>query len=261
MTADAERAALLAEQAAGALFSARASLSEAADALDEVGVGLRRAEDDLRELSDPATLVRHGEEPERQLREAGGLADGVDERFRRGRLGLNEVRDHLDQGDRSLRAGRRFLTELEQLPGQQDGVAAGLRTRVEGLDRAVRDAREGVEEADRRLGSARNTLEPLVYASGGIDDRARTAAWIDAVQAAATNDVMAVQRRLTGLHEDLGAAQPQVTVAARQGADLATTTRAALNPTPATHSHPAGASATQLRPRPAGAEQGADLDR
>jgi hypothetical protein len=228
-----EQAAQLAEQAANALAEARRSLGVAADVTDEVDKVLRRSENGIDELPAHARLMRETEDPQLRLRNAYRAAEVIEQRLRDGQAGLGDVREHLDQGARALDAGRQILTELERLPGQQGEATDHLRSRLDGLGRAVRDAGEGVEEAGKRLAAARRNIEPLIYAPGHIDDPHRTATVIGDTGANVQNDVMAVRRRLAGLREDFDAAGPNATAAARQSADLAVAARAAMNPTPA----------------------------
>jgi chromosome segregation ATPase len=262
MSTQNEQAALLAEQAANALAAARTSLGLAADVTDEVDNVLRRSENDIYELPAQARLVRDNEDPQRHLRIAQGAAEEIEQRLRNGQAGLVEVRDHLDQGARALDAGRQILTELEQLPGQQGEATDRLRSRLDGLGRAVRDAGEGVEAAGRRLADARLNIEPLIYQSRQIDDPHRTAAVIGDAGANVQNDVMVVQRRLAGLREDFEAARPNATAAAQQSAELAMAARAAMNPTPASAQRgSAGSSEMDLRRRSAGPAQGPNVER
>jgi hypothetical protein len=262
MSTQNEQAALLAEQAANALAAARTSLIFAAEATDNVDSILRRTENDIYELPTQARLVRDTDEPQRHLRNAQGAADEIERRIRNGQAGLVDVRDHLDQGDRALNAGRQILTELEQLPGQQGEATDRLRSRLDGLGRAVRDAGEGVEEAGKRLAAARRNIEPLIYQSSHIDDPRRTAAVINEAGVSVENDVMAVHRRLAGLRDDFDAARPNATAAAQQSAELAMAARAAMNPTPASvKSGPAGSSEMDLRRRKAEPAQGPDRER
>jgi chromosome segregation ATPase len=249
-----EQAALLAEQAANALAAARTSLSIAADVTDEVDSVLRRSENDIYELPTQARLVRDTDDPQRHLRNAQGAAEDIERRLRNGQAGLVDVRDHLDQGARALDAGRQILTELEQLPGQQGEATDRLRSRLDGLGRAVRDAGEGVEEAGKRLAAARSNIEPLIYQSTRIDDPHRTAAVIGDAGANVQNDVMAVQRRLAGLRQGFDAARPEATAAAQQSADLAMAARAAMNPTPASAQR-RSAGSSEMDPRRRNAEQ------
>jgi hypothetical protein len=228
-----EQAALLAEQAASALAAARRSLGLAADVTDEVDKVLKRSENGIDELPDHARLMRETNNPQWSLLNANRAAEVIEQRLRVGQSGIADVRDHLDQGARALDAGRQFLTELEQLPGQQGKELDRLRFRLDGLGRAVRDAGEGVDEAGKRIAAARRNIEPLIYPPNHIDDRHRTAAMIGNTGANVQNDVMAVRSRLAGLREDFDLTQPNATVAAWQSAELATAARAAMNPTPA----------------------------
>jgi hypothetical protein len=257
-----EQAALLAEQAANALAAARTSLGFAAEATDEVDSVLRRSENDVYELATQAELVRKTDDPQRHLRNAQGAANDIDWRIGNGQTGLAEVREHLDQGARALNAGRQFLTELEQLPGQRGEATNLLRSRLDGLGGAVREAGEGVEDAGRRLAAARRNIEPLIYQSRHIDDPGRTAAVIGDAGANVQHDMRVVQGGLAGLREGFEVAQPNATAAAQQSADLARAAKAAMNPTPTSAQRDSTAfSETDLRRRNAGRAQGADLDR
>jgi chromosome segregation ATPase len=262
MSTQNEQAALLAEQAANALAAARTSLSIAADVTDEVDSVLRRSENDIYELPTQARLVRDTDDPQRHLRNAQGAAEEIERRLRNGQAGLVDVRDHLDQGARALDAGRQILTELEQLPGQQGEATDRLRSRLDGLGRAVRDAGEGVEQAGKRLAAARRNIEPLIYQTSRIDDPHRTAAVIGDAGANVQNDVMAVQRRLAGLREDFDTARPNTAAAAQQGAELAMVVRAATNPATASPQRGStGSSEMDLRRRNAGPAQGLNVER
>jgi hypothetical protein len=257
-----EQAALLAEQAANALAAARTSLSIAADITDEVDSALGRSENDISELPTQAKLVRDADEPGPYLRNAQGAADAIDRRIRDGQAGLAEVRDHVDQGARALNAGRQFLTELEQLPGQRGEATKLLRSRLDSLGGAVQKAGEGVEDAGRRLAAARRNIEPLIYQSRHIDDPGRTAAVIGDAGANVKNDMRVVQGGLAGLREGLEAARPNATAAAQQSADLARAASAAMNPTPTSAQRGSAASSElDLRRRNAGPAQGGHLDR
>jgi chromosome segregation ATPase len=160
MSTQNEQAALLAEQAAHALAAARKSFINAADVADDVDSDLRRCENEIYELPNQAMLaLRNTDKSERHLRIANEAADGIELRVRHGQAGLLKVRDHLDDGSRALDAGRQILTELEQLPGQQSDATDHLRSRLDRLGHAVRDAEKGVEQAGAR-GYARISTRP-----------------------------------------------------------------------------------------------------
>ena len=258
-----EQAALLAEQAAHALAAARKSFINAADVADDVDSDLRRCENEIYELPNQAMLaLRNTDKSERHLRIANEAADSIELRVRHGQAGLLKVRDHLDDGSRALDAGRQILTELEQLPGQQSDATDHLRSRLDRLGHAVRDAEKGVEQAGTRLAAARRSIEPVIYGPSSIDDPRRTAAVIGDAGANARSDVMAVQGRLAGLREDFDAARPNATAAARESAELAMATRAAMNPTPPSAQRGStGSSQLDLRRRAAGPAQGRNLER
>jgi hypothetical protein len=116
--------------------------------------------------------------------------------MRDGQRGLGEVGDNLEQATRALNAGRQFVAELEQLPERQVAETEQLRQRLEAPGDAVQHAGEVAQDVGARLGAARQNVEPLIYSSGHVDDRDRTAALIAQVGSGADNDVMSVQRRL-----------------------------------------------------------------
>lgn len=258
-----ERVAGLTEHAASAMIAARSSLSQAAYTAEEVDQVLRRGESDIDELSAVAGKVRWAEDgPERHFRDAQAYADGIEQRLGQGRRGLEEVAGHLDQATVALNVGRQALLELEQGQDQRGGPTENLRQRIEGLGRAVGAAREGVNESAGRLDRAKENLQPLVFSSSYVEDRGRTAAAVKEAQSTVSKDVSTVRGDLAGLRDRFDATEHEVNRTAQQSVDLATTARAAMNPTPASGRwSSAGSAERDLRLRQGPATQGPGHER
>ncbi|HYU85430.1 MAG TPA: hypothetical protein VEK80_11555 [Kribbellaceae bacterium] len=126
-----------------------------------------------------------------------------------------------------------------------------MRARLDGLSGAVRDAGANLDEARRRVTTARQDLRALVNSS--IDpenERNRAAAEIDAVREAVDGDMRRARNQLGGSREALEDAGPAAGAAAYESEELAATMRAALNPTPASELRtPAAPSEADLRHR------------
>src|SRR3989442_1587071 len=136
------------------MAAARSSLSQAADAADAVDTALPKGEADIAVLPGQANQVRYGEEPQPHLRNAQGIADNLDDWLRKRANELNEARDHVDVSARAITTGRQSLGELEQLPGQRTEATEELGYRLDGLDRAVRTAGEGIDRTTQHLREA-----------------------------------------------------------------------------------------------------------
>lgn len=258
-----ERIAGLAEVAANALAAACASLGLAADRTDEVDTGMRRSEADVDELHGAAQRLRFAEDPAPALRYAQGLAEHVESRIKSGLRGLQEVGDHLGQGALALKTCREVLTELHQEDRQGGGGTTEiLQQRLEHLERAVGEARDGIEEATQRLSATRRNLEPLLYPSGHLEDPHRTAAAVQEVSDTVRHDVMSVHHRLTEMRDDFDVNRPRLAGAAQQAVDLAIVARAATNPTPAAgQGRSGGMEESSLRRRLGSAGQGPGQER
>lgn len=239
-----ERAALLADSTVNALTAARTSLGFAAETADDVDQFLRRSENDILELGGQVNRIRYaGDEPQqteedvadevhRQFRSAQELAGDVDRRLQAGTGGLRDAQGHLEQSARAIAAGRQFVGELEQLPGQQNERTGQLRERLANLDRAVQEAMEGVDRTGSRLTAARRNLEPVLEGRPYTDDPARTAAVVNEATSGVDQDVLTARNSIRTLREDFDTTKPDVTAAARDSDELATAIRAGTNPTP-----------------------------
>ncbi|TDD63105.1 hypothetical protein E1263_02030 [Kribbella antibiotica] len=228
-----ERAAWLADIAANALHSARGSLGRAAHVTQEVDNYLRRSEEELAYLPGQANQVRAAEGETRPfVRNAQHLAGTADDRIRHGQAGIAEVRNQLDQGANALRAGREALNELSTLPVQHDTAAmVRLAYKIGALDNAVQNAHHGMDEASRRLTSARDSLAPLVNGAP-TQDRESTAALINQSATAADTQLANARLGLGTLNESFATTQGDSQAAAADSADLARHFAAAANPTP-----------------------------
>jgi hypothetical protein len=244
-----DQAAYLAELTANAMAAARSRLSQAAAAAEAVDKALHKGEADIAELPGRANQVRYAEEPQPHLRNAQGIADNLDDWLRRRASELDEARDHVDVGARAIMTGRQSLGELEELPGQRTEATEQLRQRLDGLDRAVRTAGEGIDRTTQLLRQARTSVEPLLYAAGSVNDRDRTAAMITDVGSDLDSKVGKARGELRTLSEDLDGAQPNANVAAWQSEELATALRAGMNPTPQSAQRTSDASSEQDRHR------------
>ncbi|MFG1815943.1 hypothetical protein ACGFIF_19425 [Kribbella sp. NPDC049174] len=239
----AERAAALAEMTANALNTARTSLGDAADLTDVVDRRLRDVEHGVGVLSDQANRVRFAEnqeEAEFPLRTARYAAYDVQEDLRRAQGGIDEVRDRLEQSARSIAAGREFLNELDELPGQRSEANDQLRYRLAAFDRAVHGAIAGVERTDWRLRTARENLEPLVNVPGTVHDQGRAAAVIQEAGSDATQAVDGARGGIRTLREDFEATWSEASNISHDSNELADALRAGMNPTkPAEQTGPA----------------------
>jgi len=257
----AERAAALAEMTANALNAARTSLGEAADVTDIVDRRLRDAEHGVGVLSDQANRVRYaetGEEAEFPLRTARYAANDVQEDLRKAQGGIDEVRDRLEQSARAIAAGRDYLNELDELPGQRSEANDQLRYRLAAFDRAVHGAMAGAERTSWRLRAARENLEPLLNVPGTVHDQSRTAAVIQEAGSDATQAVDGARGGIRTLREDFEATWSEASNISRDSSELADVLRAGMNPTkPSEQTSPA---ASAEDPRRAWSE-GRDLSK
>jgi len=246
-----ERAAWLAETAANALHSARASLGHAADVTRDVDAYLRRSEQEVFELPVQAHQVQFAEQAQPFQRNAQYLAAEADDRLRAGRRGIDEVRDRIGDGARALKAGRDALTELSQLPVQHDHAAMSrLSHQLDSLDRAVGNFSESIDSADRRLVAAREALDPLINSSMYVDDRQSAAARITTAAHGADTQLMQTRIGLNSLNEAFDDSRGDSYQAAAESADLARAFQAAANPTPrAAQQHQAAASDEAHKPK------------
>jgi predicted nucleic acid-binding Zn-ribbon protein len=227
------RAAELAEMTARALDAARSNLGEAADLTDTVDNRLRDVEYGVDQVSAQANKVRFAEtddEVELPLRTARHAAYEVQEDLQRAQRGIGEVRERLEQSARAIAAGRDFINELDELPGQRSEANDQLRYRLAAFDRAVHGAMAGTERTEWRLRTARENLEPLLNVPGA-GDQERTAAVIREVGADATQAVEGARGGIRTLREDFDHTRSEAMNISRDSSELADALRAGMNPT------------------------------
>lgn len=232
-------AARLADTAFQAMAAARVALGRAADVTQEVDAYVLRSEREIFELPEQAHQVQIAEKAQPFQRNAQALAGEADQRIRYARRGIDEVRDCLGDGARALKASREALTELSDLPVQQDNAAmTRLSSQLNTLDAAVGDFTESIDNADRRLVAAREALDPLVNSSLYVDNREATAALITNAAHSADTQLMQTRAGLGTLNEGLDYARGDSTQATAESAELAKAFHAAANPTPRSAQHP-----------------------
>jgi len=260
----AEHAANLADQTAYALIAVRTTLNYAADAADQVDTMLRRAENEIDELSSRASLVRTAEtaeEAEPHLRLARDAANDLTDDLQRVQRGVDEVREHLEAGGRAIADGRSFLDELDSLPGQRSEANDQLRDRLAYLDRAVHGAMAGVDRTNWRLNQGQQNLEPLLNVPGTVHDQDRSAAVVQEVGADTGEAIGDARGGVRLLREDLDRTRPDAWSIAQDSVELAHAVRAGTNPTPpSAQQAPAASSEQDHRDRTGGQSRGPQLN-